>query len=214
MGSASWVRRVAPPLPGPDPALARKILAERGWKDSDGDGVLDRNGLPLTLRLSYPGSSLPRVSIAEPVQAMLRAIGVKIELNRLDGPVWADRRTKGEFDIDISQTTLDPTPSGLVQSWSCAGIGSGGTNVGSTCNPRFDEALNRAIRASGDASTAWKTAIMALQADNPAVFLYSLAQVVVLHQRYRNVAVRADLPWSDLWRWSVDPSQQLARDQR
>ncbi len=214
MGSASWVRRIAPPLPGPDPALARKILAERGWKDSDGDGVLERNGIPLSLRLSYPGTSLPRVSVAEPVQAMLRAIGVTIELNRLDGPVWADRRAKGEFDIDISQTTMDPTPSGLVQSWSCAGIGNGGTNVGSTCNPRFDEALNRAVRASGDAGAAWKTAIMALQADNPAVFLYSLAQVVVLHQRYRNVSVRADLPWSDLWRWSVDPSQRLARDQR
>ena len=109
---------------------------------------------------------------------------------------------------------MDPTPSGLVQSWTCAGIGPGSTNVGSTCNPRFDDALSRAIRASTDASGAWKTAISALQADNPAVFLYSLAQVVVLHQRYRNVSVRADLPWSDLWRWSVDPSQQLARDRR
>ena len=213
-GSASWVRRIAPTIPGPNPELARKILAGRGWKDSDGDGYLDKEGMPLALRLSYPLSSLPRVSVAEPVQSMLRAIGVRIELNRLDGPVWNDRRNKSDFDIDISQTTMDPTPSGLVQSWTCAGIGPGGTNVGSTCNPRFDDALSRAIRASTDASGAWKTAIAALQADNPAVFLYSLAQVVVLHQRYRNVSVRADLPWSDLWRWSVDPSQQLARDRR
>ena len=214
MGSASWVRRIAPKLPGSDPDRARQILAARGWKDADGDGVLDKNGTSLTLRLNYPGSSLPRVSVAEPIQSMLRAIGAKIELNRLDGPVWSDRRTKGEFDIDISQTTLDPTPSGLVQSWSCAGIGPGGTNVGSICNPRFDDALNRAIRTSGDANGAWQAAIAALQADNPAVFLFSPAQVVVLHQRYRNVSVRADLPWSDLWRWSVDPGQQLARDRR
>ncbi len=214
MGSASWVRRIAPKLPGFDPARARRILAERGWRDADGDGVLDKNGTVLALRLNYPGSSLPRVSIAEPIQAMLRAIGVKIDLNRLDGPVWADRRTKGDFDIDISQTTLDPTPAGLVQSWTCAGIGTGGTNVGSVCNPRFDEALQQAIRAATDPVGAWKSAIGILQADNPAVFLFSPAQVVVHHQRYRNVSVRADLPWSDLWRWSVDPGQSLPRDRR
>lgn len=214
MGSASWVRRVAPKLPNANPTLARRILAERGWKDADGDGVLDRGGLPLSLRLSYPGSSLARVSVAEPIQAMLRSIGVRIELNRLDGPVYGERRGKGEFDTEIAGTNLDPTPSGLVQSWSCAGIGPGGTNVGSTCNPRFDEALNRATRAVGDANSAWKAAIAALQADNPAAFLFSPAQVVVLHRRYRNVSVRADLAWSDLWRWSVDPGQRLARDRR
>ena len=214
MGSASWIRRVAPKLPPSNPALARRILAERGWKDTDGDGVLDKNGITLTLGLNYPGSSLPRVSVAEPIQAMLRAIGVRIELNRLDGPVYGDRRNKGEFDAEIAGTALDPTPSGLVQSWSCAGIGPGGSNVGSTCNPRFDTALKQASRAAGDATSTWKAAIAALQADNPAVFLFSPAQVVVLHQRYRNVSVRADLAWSDLWRWSVDPGQQLARDRR
>ena len=214
MGSASWVRRVAPKLPAANPALARRILAERGWKDTDGDGILDKGGLPLSFRLSYPGSSLTRVSVAEPIQAMLRSIGVRVELNRLDGPVYGERRTKGDFDAEIAGTSLDPTPSGLVQSWSCAGIGPGGTNVASVCNPRFDEALNRAVWATGDANPAWKAAIAALQADNPAVFLFSPAQVVVLHRRYKNVSVRADLAWSDLWRWSVDPSQQLARDRR
>ncbi len=213
MAQASWVRRIAPKLPGFNPTQARKILAQRGWTDSDGDGVLDKNGVPLSLRLSYPASSTPRVALAEPIQAALRQIGVRIELIRLDGPVWLDRRSRGEFDIDFSQTNLDPTPSGLVQSWSCAGIG--GSNVGSICEPAFDQALDAAIRATGpEASARWHDAIGALQATSPAVFLYSPAAAMVTQSRYRNVSARPESPWADLWRWSVDPARRLPRDQR
>ena len=213
MGQASWVRRVAPKLPGYDPSRARKILAERGWTDSDGDGILDRNGSPLSLRLSYPGSSTPRVALAEPIQAILRQAGIRIELLRLDGPVWAERRGRGEFDLDFAQTTLDPTPGGLVQSWSCAGIG--GTNVASICEPAFDQALDAAIRAVGpDAAARWRDAIRTLQATTPAIFLFSPVAAMVIHTRYRNVSIRPESPWADLWRWSVDPARRLPRDHR
>ncbi len=208
MGQASWIRRVAPKRPGSDPAAARRLLAERGWRDTDGDGILDKDGKPLTLRLAYPGSSLPRVSTAEPIQEMLRRIGIRIELVRLDGPVWFDRRAKGEFDIDYSQAVLDPTPSGLVQSWSCAGIG--GSNVAHFCDPAFDAALTRAIRAPSDPGRHWREAIGLLQAAEPAVFIYSPVQSVVLRTRLRRATVRPDLPWTDLWRWSVDPAPATA----
>ena len=212
MGQASWVRRVGPKLPGANLAGARRILAQRGWTDSDGDGILDRNGAPLTLRLSYPGSSMPRVLFAEPIQAALRQAGIGIELLRLDGAVWSDRRARGEFDIDLSQVLLDPTPAGLVQSWSCAGIG--GTNVASVCDPAFDRALDIAIHAGPEAPDRWRDAIRILQSSNPAVFLYSPAGTAVVHTRYRDVSIRPESVWADLWRWSVDPAQRLARDQR
>jgi peptide/nickel transport system substrate-binding protein len=209
MGGASWVRRVTPKGPAYDAAEARRLLASRGWRDGNGDGILEKDGAPLTLRLAYPVSSIPRVNSAEPIQEMLRRIGVGIELTRLEGPVWAERRGKGEFDIDYSQTILDPTPSGLVQSWSCAGIG--GTNVGSICDPRFDTALGAAIRAGRDAPDRWREAIGILQGATPAVFLYSPMQSFVIHRRFKDANLRVDLPWSDLWRWSVEPDAPARR---
>jgi len=212
MGMASWIRRVTQKLPNHDPRRARALLRERGWTDADGDGTLDKDGQPLVLRLNYPGTNLPRVTLAEPIQQMLRQVGVRLELIRLDGPVWADRRNRGEFDVDFSQVTLDPTPSGLVQSWSCAGIG--GSNVGSICNPAFDSTLARAIGAAGDPVGAWREAIRTLQNGDPAVFLYSPMMVIVTRGHYRDVSFRPEAVWSDLWRWSVEPGPRLARDDR
>ena len=209
-GRASWVRRVAPEGPGYDPVRARALLARAGWHDADGDGILDRGGSPLSLRLIYPGTSVPRVALAEALQAMLRQIGVDLQLVRLDGPVWYGRHRAGDFDLDFAQVGLDPTPSGLVQSWSCAGPPS--SNVGGICDPAFDRALSHAIRDLRDPAGSWRAAIAALQAGTPAVFLYSPADVVVLHGRYRNVSFRSNSPWADLWRWSVNPAQRLARD--
>ena len=40
----------APALPY-DPVEARRILAAKGWKDTDGDGVLDRDGKPFAFEL-------------------------------------------------------------------------------------------------------------------------------------------------------------------
>jgi ABC-type transport system substrate-binding protein len=151
-----------------------------------------------------------RVALAEPIQEMLRQVGVQIELVRLDGPVWFERRERGEFDIDFSQANLDPSPSGLVQSWSCAGIG--GSNVGQTCNPAFDAALSAATLAGGRPEAAWVAALTELQRTTPAVFLYSPTSAVVLQTRYQNVSFRPEAPWADLWRWSVSGGRQTARD--
>jgi peptide/nickel transport system substrate-binding protein len=205
-GRASWVRRVAPEGPRHDPARARALLAARGWRDADGDGVVEKDGSPLVLRAIYPGTSLPRVAVAEPIQEMLRRVGIRVELVRLDGPVWFERRRAGEFDLDLMQAGLDPTPSGLVQSWSCAGPPT--SNVGGVCDEAFDRALAAAIVETADPPRAWRAAIAALQAATPAVFLYSPADVAVLHTRFRNVSFRSELPWADLWRWSVDPAHR------
>jgi hypothetical protein len=71
------------------------------------------------------------------------------------------------------------------------------------------------VRARGsDVNELWRTAIAAIQANASAAFVFAPTQTVILHTRYRGVDIRSDSPWSQLWRWSVDPAQRLARDQR
>lgn len=205
-----WIREPGTQLVRYDPAAARAQLEQRGWRDTDGDGVLDRDGQPLTLRLNFPGTSSPRVMLAQQVQEQWRRIGVRLELVRLDGPVWYERRVKGEFDIDFSAATMDPSPSGMVQSWSCAGRG--GSNVAQYCNPAADSLIEAAIAGTGDVRGAWRQAIRRIVDDAPAVFLYAPSNALVVHQRFDRVIIRPDSYWSAIWQWRVRPGQELPRD--
>ena len=205
-----WIRDPTQRASRYDPSEASQLLARRGWRDTDADGILDRNGERLSLRLNFPGTSAVRALLAAQAQEYLRQIGVQIELVRLDGPVWYERRTKGEFDIDFSSATMDPSPSGLVQSWSCAGRG--GSNVGQYCNPTVDSLLEEAIADRRNPRRRWQDVIRTINVDTPAIFLYAPASAAAVHRRYGNVVIQPESWWSSLWRWGVTPGRQLPRD--
>ena len=209
VAQAHWTRDVVPKGAAYNTSGARALLAARGWVDRNGDGILEKDGVPLTLRLSVPATSATRAIMAPQVQEQLRRVGIRVEIDRLDFPVFLERRTKGEFDLDLSVANMDPSPSGIVQSWSCAGRG--GSNVGWYCNPGLDSLLNRAI-STNSGGRDWQAAYARLQADVPAVFLASPAWSVAVHSRFRNVSFRPESPYGDLWRWSVDPGRRIARD--
>jgi len=129
----------------------------------------------------------------------------------MDFSVWRQHRSKGEFDLDLSGATMDPTPSGIVQSWSCAGRG--GSNVGWYCDPGLDSLLDKAIYSKESGEREWRSAYARLQSDVPAVFLASPATSIAVHTRFRNVSFRPESLYGDIWRWSVDPGRRIARDQ-
>ena len=199
----SWIREASARPAGADPAGARALLKARGWSDTDGDGILDRDGKPLTLSLIYPAPSAPRGQIALLVEQQLRQVGIRVELNRLEGAVWSDRRNKGQFDIDFASTTFDPAPSGLVQSWSCAGRG--GNNVAYYCDPKVDSLLNRAQHSQKDARALYQEAVHTILADVAAVFVYSPTNPVSVARRIRRVELNPVAPLSGLWQWNPGP---------
>lgn len=80
-----------------DPAKARELLQEAGWKDTNKDGVLDKNGQDLTFTISVTGPESERwVSL---YQADAAKAGVKVKIKRLeeDSQWWAMLR-EGRFD--------------------------------------------------------------------------------------------------------------------
>lgn len=198
-----WFRNPNAKPPAYDPAGARRLLAAQGWRDTDGDGILDRGGKPLVLSLNYPSSSAPRAQIAVLAQEQLRQVGIHLELNRLEGPVWSERRTKGNFDIDFTSASLDPSGYGLMQSWGCAGRG--GSNVAYYCDPKVDSLLALGQRQPAEARSLYREAVQVLTSDVPAVFLYSLTNPYTVASRIHRVELNAIGPFSALWRWNPGP---------
>jgi len=75
-------------LPGSDKYIylnveeAKTILADAGWKDADGDGILDKDGKPLAIDLYVFGSqdANPAVIAAESIQSDLKNVGVNVNI--------------------------------------------------------------------------------------------------------------------------------------
>ena len=86
---------------------AKKLLADAGWNDSDGDGYVDKGGKNLELRwLTYTSrQELPL--LAEAAQASLKQIGVKLNVNATDN--YKTFLKSGDYDIFSKAIVTAPT---------------------------------------------------------------------------------------------------------
>ena len=66
--------------PGYDPGEARNLLAQAGYADSDGDGILDKEGQPLEIIIGGYPQRFQLPIMAEAAQAMLADVGIKAEV--------------------------------------------------------------------------------------------------------------------------------------
>jgi len=80
-------RRLTDPTLEPDPhqpdsALA--ILSAAGWRDSDGDGVLDRDGQAFAFTMLIPSGNQRRSTAAQIVQAQYSGLGIDVEVREVE----------------------------------------------------------------------------------------------------------------------------------
>jgi peptide/nickel transport system substrate-binding protein len=84
---------------GFDAKTAQRLLAEAGWKDMDNDGIREKGGEPLHLKLvTYPNrAELP--PLAEVIQNQLLQVGIQVELAIVQVDAASDMRNRGDFDM-------------------------------------------------------------------------------------------------------------------
>ena len=196
-----------------DTAQAASILNARGWRDHDGDGIRDRAGQPLAFHILVPTTSVLRKQYARLLQEEYRAIGVRVDIDEVENSVVGQRVGTGHYDTAILSRGNDPSPSsGIAQSWTRAGFG--GSNFGHYYNPEFERLVDRAIAAPSrdEARRLWRSAMDLINADAPAVYLYSLENMAAIHNRVENVQIRPD-SWAALLRtWRIPSSRLIDRD--
>src|SRR5213083_1178781 len=196
-----------------DTAQAARLLAARGWRDSDGDGIRDRHGEKLAFRLLVPTTSSARRQYARLLQEQLRAVGAEVEIDEVENSVLIDRARGAKFDAVLGAWNPDLSPAASIAStWTRAGFG--GSNWLRYANPEFERQVERASTAGGRdaARAAWRAAIETLNADAPAVFLYSPDNVAAVHSRVADVRIRPDSWWALVRTWRIPADRLIDRD--
>jgi peptide/nickel transport system substrate-binding protein len=81
-----------------DPPGARALLAEAGWGDSDGNGVLDKNGQPLRFVFYLIAGSETHKLWLTMYQQELRKAGIVMEVSPIDWSAYLERIRRHDFD--------------------------------------------------------------------------------------------------------------------
>jgi len=209
--SAAFADSAVTPLPY-DTAAASRLLDSAGWMRGP-DGARRKGNRPLALSLVVPTSSKTRLRYAQLIQDQLARIGVAVSIEAIEFGAFKQRIQTHDFDATISVWVLDPSPSGLRQSWETAGE-TGGVNWGSYSNPVFDAAVDSALAALDPARRRFylRRAFQTITDDAPAVWLYEPRQVAGVHRRVQLRYLRPDAWWAHLADWTIAPSERIARD--
>lgn len=119
-------------LPG-----ARKLLESAGWRDSNRDGVLDRDGKPLELEVLFQAGNAPSLQQGQILQSDLRSIGVRMNLTPLDSASLIPRVLGGKFQGVFLAWALD-LDSDLFSLFHSSQFSPNGQNFVFYSNPEVD----------------------------------------------------------------------------
>jgi peptide/nickel transport system substrate-binding protein len=203
--STVWANdRSLKPLPY-DPEQARQILAARGWRDTDGDGVLDRNGRRFSFELLSNQGNAERQTAAVMIQEQLRKIGVEakprvVEFNSLIEQLEGHRFDASMFAWGIP-TTLDLEYAFHTKSITEA------SNYGSYSNPEVDRLIEkvRTRRDLGEAAPLLHKLQQIVYRDQPYTFLWESQELVGISDRLQDVRPNGLFATWNLKEWWLKP---------
>jgi peptide/nickel transport system substrate-binding protein len=182
-----------------DPAKAKALLAEVGWRDTDGDGVLDREGKPFSFTVITNQGNKIRELTAIILQAHLERIGVKVEIRVLEWSSFIhDFVDKGNFDAIILGWNLGRDPDQYLI-WHSSQRGEGRYNFVGYENPAVDRLWEEGRRTFDPSrrQAIYRRIHRMLADDLPYIFLYYPESLPTVHKRFQNVIVApAGIGWN------------------
>lgn len=196
-----------------DPEKAKQLLAEAGWKDSNGDGVLDKviDGKKYDFRFTFLSNNNPvRKQILLIVIDAFKKAGIDAGLQDLEWTVFLDKTKKHEFDAIYGAWQLNVTPEDPYQIWHSTQSQGEGSNIESFINKESD-ALIEAFRNEFDDNKRidiikkWQQLIYDEQ---PYTFMWSANSRYIYDMRFKNTRWYAKSPSPNYNEWWVPKDQQ------
>jgi peptide/nickel transport system substrate-binding protein len=134
-----------------DPEKAKALLAEAGWTDSDGDGIVDKDGKPFAFELMYSSGAQSTEQIVAYMQDAWRDIGVDATPRALEFPALV-KAISEDHDFDVALLGFNWDPSFIQDSMFGCNQYEGGFNFVRYCNERVDELNAQAKRTFDEAA--------------------------------------------------------------
>lgn len=171
-----------------DPEKAGRMLAEAGWKDENGDGVIEKNGRPFRFTILTNQGNSERIRAAEIIQQNFRRIGLDANIRVMEWQAFLEQIDKRSFDAIILGWSMGRDPD-LYDIWHSSKTKKGEYNFIGYKNPEVDRLLV-AGRRTFDMEKRKRIyfRIHEILADEqPYAFLYVPDATPIVHKRFKGI---------------------------
>ena len=193
-----------------DPQRAKALLGEAGWKDADGDGVLEKEGRKFSFTVLTNAGNESRAKTAAIIQQNLAAVGVKMEIRTLEWAAFINEFVdKRKFDAVILGWNIPQDPD-QYDIWSSKKTGPKELNFVGFQNAEVDRLLEEGRRTFDleKRKKAYSRIQEILAEEQPYVFLYYPDALPVVHKRIHGVEpAPAGISYNFI-KWYVPKDQQ------
>jgi peptide/nickel transport system substrate-binding protein len=168
-----------------DPEKAKALLAEAGWTDTDGDGILDKDGEPFKFYILVDKGNVQREQIGLILQQFYKDIGMDVDYVVGErGGRWIEETNQGTYPVRLAEYPI-PHPVWLERIFATGQA----NNSRNSSNPEVDELFKQ---LSQTADRAEQAAVInkidaLLQADPPSMVIFHRNQYTARNAALKNV---------------------------
>jgi peptide/nickel transport system substrate-binding protein len=174
-----------------NPPQARRLLAQAGWQDTDGDGWLDKAGQVFRFTIITNQGNPQRKTAAEIIQRRLAQIGIQVKIKIVEWSAFlSEFIEKRHFEAILLGWSLGRDPD-CFDIWHSSKTREGEFNFIGYSNPEVDRLLEEARQTFDRAKrqACYFRIHQILYEEQPYMFLYIPDALPIIHARIRNVEV-------------------------
>ncbi len=172
-----------------NPEKAKEMLAEAGWKDTDGDGILRKDGKPFEFTIITNQGNELRKNAATIIQRDLKRVGIKVSIRVLEWAAFLKNFiNKRNFEACLLGWQTGPEPN-QIDIWNSEKIGETQLNFITYQNPEVDKLLDEgASTYNRDERKKYYDEFQAIIAeDQPYTFLYVGDTLPIISSRFKGI---------------------------
>ncbi len=172
---------------------AKRLLAEEGWTDSDGDGILDKvidgKKVPFKFTFLTNAGNEVRKQVLLVVSEQLRKVGIQADVQALEFSVYLENLFSHNFDACYAALSGNASEDDPYQTFHSSQVNNKGSNWHSFINAEADKLMedHRMEFDFNKRKDMMKRFVEILYDEQPVTFLWSQPQLMARVDRFDNV---------------------------